>query len=430
MTKTYQELYNEKLMTLGEIAKVIEHNEGIVYPVQPGEPKGFHEALQSADLKGNRIYRMLPGFPLLDRKKEEISQISLFLSGHDRKAHKEGLVELLPNNFSDIPDLLLMREPEPVIVATVSPMDEEGNFSLGTSNSYIGPLIEHAKKIIVEVNENMPRTFGELNTIHISQVTAVVENHVDLNALPNLEPSEKDLKIGKIIADMVQDGDTIQIGFGSMPNAVMDYLKEKKNLGIHTEMLPDKLVDLVESGVVTNQKKEIYAGKSVATFAIGTKRLYDYMNNNEDVVMLPCNKTNSLVEMAKLNRLVAINSTVEVDFLGQCNSERVRDTYFSSTGGQHDFMKGVRLTLNGTGIICLYSTAKNDQFSTIVPTLFVGAPVSTSKNDIDTVVTEYGAAQLKGKTIPERIEALISIAHPNFREELRAEAVKMGYLTV
>lgn len=152
------------------------------------------------------------------------------------------------------------------------------------------------------------------------------------------------------------------------------------------------------------------------------------MNNNEDVVMLPCNQTNALTEMAKLNRLVAINSTVEVDFLGQCNSERVRDTYFSSSGGQHDFMKGVRLTLNGTGIICLYSTAKNDQFSTIVPTLFVGAPVTTTKNDIDTVVTEYGAAQLKGKTIPERVEALIAIAHPNFRDELREEAVKLGYL--
>ncbi|MBD3948718.1 acetyl-CoA hydrolase/transferase family protein [Tuanshanicoccus lijuaniae] len=428
MTTNYKKLYKEKLTTAKEAVKLIEANEGIIYPIQPGEPKGFHEALENIELSGNRLYRMLPGFPLLDKKQEEIKQISLFLSGYDRKAHKQGLVELLPNNFSDIPDLLLTREPNPVIVATVSPMDEDGNFSLGTSNSYVGPLVEYAKKIIVEVNEHMPHTFGEKNMIHIDQVNAIIENNVPLNTLPNLEPSEKDLKIGKIIADMVQDGDTIQIGFGSMPNAVMEYLKYKKDLGIHTEMLPDKLVDLVELGVVTNTQKEIHVGKSVATFAIGTQRLYDFMNNNPDVVMIPCNQTNALTELAKLNSLIAINSAVEVDFLGQCNSERVRDTYFSSTGGQHDFMKGVRLTHNGTGIICLYSTAKNDQYSTIVPSLFIGAPVSTTKNDIDTVVTEYGVAQLKGKTIPERVEALISIAHPNFREELREEAVKLGYL--
>lgn len=429
MTKNFQELYKSKLTTVEEVIKFVKPGDGIVYPIQPGEPRAIHEALRNSDhLKGNRVYRMLPSFPLFEKTREEIHQISLFLSGIDRKAFKEGLVDLLPNNFSDIPALLLQREKEPVIIATVSPMDEEGNFSLGTSNSYVGPLIEHAKTIILEVNHNMPRTFGVKNNIHISQVAALIENDADLPALPNPAPSEKDLAIGKTIADMVKDGSTVQIGFGSMPNAVMEYLKDKKDLGVHTEMLPDKLVDLVELGVVTNTKKEIHKGKSIATFAIGSKRLYDYMNNNEDVLMLPCNMTNSLNDMSKLDNLVAINSTVEVDFLGQCNSERVRDTYFSSSGGQHDFMKGVRLTLNGTGIICLYSTAKDDQFSTIVPTLFTGAPVTTSKNDIDTVVTEYGAAQLKGKTIRERVEALIAIAHPKFRDELRGKAVEMGYL--
>lgn len=429
MSNKFQAQYDQLVMSAAEAVKLVQEGDGIIYPVQPGEPDAFHKALGQADhLKNTRLYRMLPGSPLLDKKKEEIHQISLFLSGHDRKAFKEGLVDLLPNNFSDIPALLHQREPHPVLVATVSPMDEDGNFSLGTSNSYIGPLVEHAKTIIVEVNKNMPRTFGEKNNIHVSQVAGIIENDFALNELPNPKPSEKDLAIGKTIADMIQDGDTVQIGFGSMPNAVMQYLMEKKNLGIHTEMLPDKLVDLVEAGVVTNNNKAIHKGKSVATFAIGSKRLYDYMDNNPDVLMLPCNHTNSLTVMADLDNLVAINSTVEVDFLGQCNSERVRDTYFSSTGGQHDFMKGVRLTLNGTGIICLYSTAKDDQFSTIVPTLFSGAPVSTTKNDIDTVVTEYGAAQLKGKTISERTQALIAIAHPKFRDELKAKAQEMGYL--
>jgi acyl-CoA hydrolase len=429
MTKNFKENYDSLVMEAKQAVQLIQDGDGVVYPIQPGEPEAFNTALNEVEgIKDVRLYRMLPGLPILDKTREEIQQISIFLSGHDRKAFNQGLVDLLPNNFSDIPALLLQREAEPVLVATVSPMDEEGNFSLGTSNSYFGPLVEHAKRIIVEVNKNMPRTFGEQNNIHISQVAGIIENDAPLPELPNPKPSEKDLEIGKLIADMVQDGDTIQIGFGSMPNAVMQYLMDKKDLGIHTEMLPDKLVDLVENGVVTNSNKTLHQGKSVATFAIGSRRLYDYMDNNPDVLMLPCTQTNSLPLMAQLDNLIAINSTVEVDFLGQCNSERVRDTYFSSTGGQHDFMKGVRLTLNGTGIICLYSTAKNDQISTIVSKLYNGAPVSTTKNDIDKVVTEYGVAELKGKTIRERVEALIAIAHPKFRDELTQEAKEMGYL--
>lgn len=428
MTNTFQEIYKSLVKSAEEAVQLVQEGDGVVYPIQPGEPVAFHEALGESDIQGIRLYRMLPALPILDKTREEVHQISIFLSGHDRKAFNEGLVDLLPNNFSDIPALLLQREKEPVLAITVSPMDEDGNFSMGTSPSYVAPLVEHAKTIIVEVNKHMPRTFGDKNNIHVSQVAAIIENNVPLPELPNAEPSEKDLAIGKVIADMVQDGDTVQIGFGSMPNAVMEYLMEKKDLGIHTEMLPDKLVDLVENGVISNTNKPIHQGKSVATFAIGTRRLYDYMDNNPDILMLPCNQTNNLPIMSQINNLVAVNSAVEVDFLGQANSERVKNTYFSSTGGQHDFMKGVRLTLNGTGIICLYSTAKKDTISTIVPTLFEGAPVTTSKNDIDTVVTEYGVAQLKGKTIRERTEALIAIAHPKFRDELTEKAKEMKYI--
>ena len=425
-----QEMYQAKLTTANEAVKVIQSGDGIIFPIMPGEPESLLDGIRVLDtLEDNRLYRMLPSFPIVDVPKEKLKQISIFLSGMDRKQMISGLVDLLPNNFSDIPSILKQREEgRYIIMATVSPMDAAGNFSLGTSPSYVASLIKDAKAIVLEVNENMPRTFGKNNNIHISQVAALVENNVDLPELGNPTLNDNDLAIGKEIAAKVKDGDTLQIGFGAMPNAVMEYLVDKKDLGLHTEMLPERLVDLTEKNVITNSKKEIDTGKSVATFAIGSKRLYEFMNNNTSILMEPCDYTNNFEVVNKLDNLVAINSTVEVDFLGQCNSESVKGMYYSSTGGQADFMKGVRLTKNGTGIICLYSTAKKGTVSTIVPSLFTGAPVSTSKNDIDTIVTEYGSAVLKGATISERTERLINIAHPDFRDELLTAAKEKNYL--
>lgn len=428
---SYQEIYQAKYCTAEEAVLFIEKEEAIITPISPGEPPALLEALALNNrLHGNALYRMLPGSPVLNVEADTIKQVSIFLSGFDRHAFNEGKIDLLPNHFSDIPALLKLAtvKMNRVIMACVSPMDEEGYFSLGTSVSYLGPLLADAKSIILEVNQNMPRTFGEQNRVHISEVTALIENHVELPSAPNPVLSEKDMKIGQTIADLIQNGDTIQIGFGSMPNAVIEYLSGHRDLGIHTEMLPDKVVDLYEKGVITNANKEIFKGKSTATFAYGTKRLYDFMNNNEDILMLPCNVTNDLRNISQLENLVSVNSTVEVDFLGQCNSETIGGKYYSSTGGQGDFAKGVRMTENGKGIICLYSTAKNDTISKIVPMLAPGAVVSTSKNDVDIIVTEYGKAELRGKTVYGRTEALIKIAHPKFRERLAFEAVQRGLL--
>ncbi len=425
-----QVLYKKKKMTATAAIQFVEPGDSIIFPIMPGEPPALLEALANYEkLEQNSLYRMLPSFSIIQGvPRSKLKQVSLFLSGADRKGMNDGFVDLLPNHFSDIPALLKKRTNHPVIMATVSPMDAEGNFSLGTSPSYVASLIAEAKTIILEVNEEMPRTFGLNNHIHISQVTALVEHNFDLPTLGTPILSEKDLAIGKEIAAMVNDGDTIQIGFGSIPNAVMEYLMDKKDLSVYSEMLPDKILDLYEKKVVTNRYNELYPGQTVATFAIGSKKLYKFMNNNTDILMMPCDYTNDPRTIAQLNNLKAINSTVEVDFLGQCNSESIKGMYYSSTGGQSDFTKGVRLTKNGRGIICLYATAKHDTFSTIVPALNSGAPVSTSKNDIDTIVTEYGRAELKGKTIHERTEALIAIAHPNFREELRKEAREKHYL--
>lgn len=430
MFEAYQELYQQKLTSPEEAIQLIEAGEGLIYPLGAGEPPALHQALSEYEkLDGNRLYTMLTMNPVIQVEQDKLEQISLFLNAPDRKAFNSGQTQLIPNHFSEIPKILKAREPEPVILATVSPMDEEGYFSLGTSVSYVGPLLSSAKKIILEVNEKMPRTFGIQNHIHISQVDALIENHVDLPASKDPELNEKDLEIGRIIADMVNDGDTIQIGIGSMPNAVMENLKDKKGLGLHSEMFTPKAQMLMEAGVLTNMNKQNFRGVSVATFAVGPKEMYEFMDNNPDILMVPCNISNGQKYIAENDNFISINSGVEVDFLGQVSAERVGNTYYSSTGGQADFTKGVNLTKNGKGIICMYSTAKKDTISTIVPTLHQGSPTTTHKNDIDMVVTEYGVAILKNKTISERVEALISIAHPKFRDELREQAIEMNYLS-
>lgn len=426
----FQKLYQEKLTTPEEAIKVIAPGEAIVYPLGAGEPSALHEALEKHEnLDGNRLYTMLTMHRVLDLPKEKLTQLSFFLSGNDRKAFNSGKTELIPNHFSEIPNILHAREPEPVLVATVSPMDEEGNFSLGVGNSYFGPQIKYAKKIILEVNETMPYTYGIENTIHISQVDALVENNEQIPVLPESEINEKDQKIGDYISELIEDGDTIQVGIGAMPNAVMNNLVNKKNLGLHSEMFTSKAQLLHEKGVLTNEHKQNFVGTSISTFALGTKEMYDFMDHNKDILMVPSSISNGQKYIAENENFVSINSGIEVDLLGQVSSERVMNTYYSSTGGQADFTKGINLMKNGRGFIALYSTAAKGKVSTIVPKLFSGAPATTSKNDINMVVTEYGIANLKNKTIRERVEALIAIAHPDFRDELRQQAIEMNYIS-
>lgn len=429
MATEFEELYKQKLTTADEAVKEIEPGDGIIYPLGAGEPSAIHQALGNYDnLEGNRLYTMLSMNPSLDLPKEKLRQISFFLSGMDRKAFNSGKTELVPSHFSEIPNILKEREPEPVLIATVSPMDEEGYFSLGVGVSYFGSQIKNAKKIILEVNENMPYTYGIDNFIHISQVDALIENHEMIPSAPEPQLNEKDNKIGEYIADMIHDGDTIQVGIGAMPNAVMNNLVDKKDLGLHSEMFTAKAQLLHERGVLTNKKKQNFKGASVATFAFGPASLYAFMDHNKDVLMVPSDISNGLKYIAENDNFVSINSGVEIDFLGQVSSERIGNRYYSSTGGQSDFAKGVNLSVNGRGIICMYSTAVKDTVSTIVPTITQGSPTSTHKNDVDMLVTEYGVAHLKNKTTSERVRELISVAAPKFREELINKAIEMNYI--
>ena len=322
-----------------------------------------------------------------------------------------------------------MREEQIVLMFNASPMDDQGYFSLSLANAYVGGLLAVATKIIIEVNENCPYTYGENHHVHIDDVTALIESNAPLATVPEPLIDEKSEAIGKLIADLVPDGATLQIGYGSVPSAVMKNLTTKKHLGFHTEMLPDNAMELYEQGALDNSQKATHVGKTVTTFAMGSAKLYKWLDKNDAIYFMPVNQTNALQEIAKESQLYTINATIQVDLLGQCNSEKLPNTYYSSTGGQSDFGKGVRMTTDGVGIIALHATASNETISTIVPSLYTGAAVSTSKNDVDYIVTEYGAAQLKGKTINERVAALIAIAHPKFRDELRAEAVKLRYLS-
>ncbi|MGO4888328.1 acetyl-CoA hydrolase/transferase family protein [Anaerobacillus sp. MEB173] len=420
--------YQEKVMNANQAIQLVHPGDNIIVPLGVGEPPVLMDELMEYDgLENNTLFQMLSLRKLKTLPKEKLKIVSMFLHNEERKAFANQEIDLLPNHFSNLPTILKARVKNPIIMAQVSPMDDEGYFSLGTNCDYTATLLDNAKAIIVQVNEHMPRTYGK-NQIHLSKVSAIVEHHSPLptTGVPTL--TEKDKVIGQSIAELIKNGDTIQFGFGSIPNVVIDHLKSYRDLGIYTEMFPDNLVDLYESGAITNANKPIYNGVSTATFAFGTERLYKFMHENPALNMIPVDESNSLTDIAQFKQFVTINSTVEVDFFGQCNSEVVKGRYYSSTGGQSDFSKAVSLCEDGRGIICLHSTTKDESVSKIVPQLSDGSVVSTSKNDVDYVVTEYGVAHLRYMTISERTKALISIAHPKFRDELTFQAKRLGLI--
>jgi len=305
-------------------------------------------------------------------------------------------------------------------------MDEFGYFSLGTQADIVSEFIGKVP-FIVEVNEHMPRTFGQ-NQIHISQIEGYVVNHQPLVADEPAPVSDMDMKIASYVAERIQDGDTLQIGIGGIPNAVVSQLKTHRHLGIHTEMFVDGIIDLVEAGAVDGTRKFTNQGKMIATFAHGSQRLYDFLNGNPALQFLPVSTVNDPREIGKEENMISINATTEVDLFGQCASETVAGRYYSSTGGQADFARGVRFSKNGKGFITMSSTIKNGEMSRIKVALSPGSVVTTNKNDVDHIVTEYGVAEMFGRPLSERAEQLIAIAHPDFREELRFEAKKLGLI--
>jgi acyl-CoA hydrolase len=349
---------------------------------------------------------------------------SLFTSGASRAAVQGGWADFTPNYFHEVPRLIRDYWQVDVAVATVSPMDEHGFFSLGLGPEYIMEAILNAKKIILEVNPAVPRCFGDCH-VHVSVVSHLIENN---EPPPELKPgpiSELDKTIGGYVTELINDGDTLQIGFGGEPNAICKALESKKNLGIHTEMITEGIMELFYSGAINNSRKVFHPGKLIGTFAWGTKKLYDFMDNNPMIELHPVDYTNNPYNIGKNDNMVSVNSAIEVDLLGQVCAESMGARQWSGTGGQVDFFRGANISKGGKGFVTMPSTAKKGTVSRIVPILQPGAVVTTSKNDVDHVVTEYGVAKLRGRSARQRALELISISHPDFRADLRKEAARM-----
>ena len=429
----YQEQYAANRVTPAEAVRNVHNGDTIVVPTAVAEPPALLTALSEHrrdfhDVKVSQILAVRKFGYLDPTTAEHVRHVAYFFSGATRPGFREGVVDFTPSFFSEMP-LLIERGlmPAEVVFTQVSPMDQHGYFSLGIAADYTMAAIRKARAVIVEVNENVPFAFGNCH-LHISQVTALVENNEPVLevGLPTIGPVQE--AIGKYVADLIDDGSTLQIGYGGIPDAVVMQLTHKKDLGIHTEMIGDGILTLVESGAVTNRRKNYLPGKMVATFALGSKKLYDWVDRNPMFEMHPVDFTNDPYLAGQNDNLIAINATLEIDFLGQCGSESLGPIPYSGTGGQADFVRAANRSKGGKAFIVLPSTAKDGAISRIVPTLTPGTHVSTSKNDINYVVTEYGVAQLRGKTAKQRCQALIAIAHPDFRAELTESAKKMHLL--
>ena len=428
-----QTQYQQKRMSAADAIRVVRNGETIVVPTAVGEPPGLLTALSEArrDFQGVQVAQILPvrKYAYLDLETiEHVRHTAYFFSGATRPGGQEGWIDFIPAYFSELPALISRGLiPSDVVFSIASPMDEHGYFSLSLAADYTMAAIKKARAVVLEVNPNVPFANGDCH-VHISQVAALIESDDPILevGLPKIGPVQE--AIGKFVADMIPDGATLQIGYGGIPDAVVMQLTDKHDLGIHTEMVGDGIMSLVEAGVITNRRKNHHPGKMLATFALGSKKLYQFMNRNPALEMHPVDFTNDPFLAGQNDNLHAINATMQVDFIGQCGSESLGFAPYSGTGGQADFVRAANRSNGGKSFIVLPSTAKDGAISRIVPTLTPGTHVSTSKNDVNYVVTEYGVAQLRGKSARQRCAVLIDIAHPDFRSELREAARRMKLL--
>jgi acyl-CoA hydrolase len=428
-----QQDYARKKMSAADAVALVKDGDFIIVPTGVGEPPALLTALSEQrqrlhDVKVAQILAIRKYAYIDPQTVDHVRHVALFYGAATRAGGQAGWIDFIPNYFSEIPSLIGRGQmPADVVFSMASPMNEEGYFSLSLGADYTMAAVAKARAVVLEVNPNVPFAFGNCH-VHISQVAALVESNDPVLevGLPTIGPVQE--AIGKYVADLIDDGSTLQIGYGGIPDAVVMQLTHKHDLGIHTEMIGDGILTLLESGAVTNQRKNYLPGKMVATFALGSAKLYKFMHRNPALEIHPVDFTND-PGLAGLNdNLMAINATLQIDLLGQCGSESLAHMPYSGTGGQADFVRAANRSKGGKAFIVLPSTAKNDSISRIVPVLSPGTHVSTSKNDINYVVTEFGVAQLRGKSAGQRARELIGIAHPNFRAELTEQAKRMGVI--
>lgn len=417
--------YRDHLCTPQEAVTKIKSGDRLVVAHATGEPSRIIDAMvaNAAQYQNVEIVHMTAMGKAAYCQPEYVTNFhhnGLFLGASTRAAVAEGRADYTPVYFSEIPDLLRERLHPNVALVHVSPPDQHGYCSLGISVDYTKAAAEAADLVIAQVNPQMPRTLGDC-FLHVTQIHCLVEQDAPLIELAPPKISDVERAIGQNVAQLVRDGDTLQLGIGAIPDAVLLFLKEKNDLGIHTEMFSDGVVELVEAGVITNKKKTLHRGCSVATFLMGTRRLYDYVDNNPAVAMYPVDYVNDPYVIRQNDNLVSINSCVQIDLMGQVVSTSAGLRQISGVGGQVDFVRGANMSKGGRAIMALPSTAKAGTISKILPFLDQGSAVTTTRNEVNYVVTEYGIAQLKGKTLRQRAEALIAIAHPDFRDALEDE---------
>ncbi|MAI78244.1 MAG: 4-hydroxybutyrate--acetyl-CoA CoA transferase [Deltaproteobacteria bacterium] len=430
-----KDLYKSKLLHLDEAVERIPDNSFVAFGNAVGEPPGLLAAVARRAMAGRFSYlRMTSLLPMAASAasifKEECRGVihfdSMFASSFDRGLIGQGEAHTIPAYFHQVPRLYSEFIPIDVAMVTVSPMDDHGYMSLGTNVDTNKAAMESAKLVLAEVNPQMPRVHGD-SWVHISEVDIVVENDVPLFELPIPAERPEDTQMGEIISEMIPNGATIQLGIGGVPNAVAKSLNHHQDLGIHTEMFVDSMVDLIESGVATGKKKNFHPHKALYAFAAGSSRMYRFLDDNPYIEAHPVSYVNAPALIAKNDNMISVNSTLEIDLTGQCCSESLGPVQFSGTGGQHDYARGAFDSNGGKSIIAFYSTAKAGEVSRVVPTLTPGAVVTTPRNEVHWVVSEFGAFNLKGLSTQARAKALIQLAHPNFREDLERAAQALGY---
>jgi len=429
--------YKGKLVSVDEAVSRIESGNDVVVGKCASEPQGcmsrFHTVADRVrDVRVFSVLTLKPyDFYMKPEMKGRFELASWFHAPGSRSALKAGTgtVTFVPNMLHRAAtDRIHARRPD-IFFGTCTPPDKHGFVSLSLGVTYEKDIMEAARTVVLEVNPRLPRTFGDTQ-VHVSQVDFFVEHDQEVPTLPAPDPSETDLAIGAHIAELVEDGSTIQLGIGGIPNAAALALRDKKDLGVHTEMLVDSMMELYEMGVVTNARKSLKKGKFVTTFAMGSRKFYDWLDDNVAVEFQRGRWVNDPAVIAQNSRMVSINTCISVDFTGQVASESIGPAQYSGTGGQSDTATGAVAGTDGLGksVIACYSTARNGSVSTIVPMLPEGSAVTLHRSFVDHVVTEHGIAKLRGRTVSERTRALIGVAHPDFRKDLEAQARKLGYI--
>ncbi len=424
------QLYRNKIVSAKEALKSVKSGDVVVFHAAASEPTTLVNALvdRAAELRNVQIVHMTS----LGEAKYTYPDMAdsfwhngLFVSTATRKAVNEGRADFTPCLYSHVPrlfeDKIISAN---VLLLQITPPNEEGYCSFGLTVDYAKAAAKNADIVIGQVNGLLPWTGGE--KIHLNEITHIVEKDEPILELTLPKVSEVEKEIAKHVASLIPDGATLQLGIGGVPDTVLSFLKDKKDLGIHSEMFSDGVVDLVEAGVITNRKKTINTGKFIATFLMGTKRLYDFVDGNPDVEMHAVDYVNDPYIIGQHDNFVSINSALQVDLTGQVNAETMGTKHFTGIGGQLDFVRGASRSKGGKSIIALPSTAMGGKVSRIVNDFGPGAAVTTPRGDVQYIVTEYGIANLRGKCLRERLHELVAIAHPDFRKELLEEAKKIG----